>query len=420
MNWFRLLGLWGGLAGGVLSGAAYGQQFALKNNDTVVFYGDSITAQRLYTRFVEEFVLTRYPGLHVRFVNAGVPGDTTYGGYAGAMVERVQRDVTPFHPTMVTVMLGMNDGGYVPESPKMDAIFQQGYRALLTELRRTSPQAALTLIQPSPYDEITHGTEFPGYSSVIDRNAEDVAGIAEQLRGNGAMSVTLADFHGPLAAALEQAKARFPQLAPLMIPDRIHPGEISHWIMAGELLSSWHVDPVVSSVALNAHDAKLVTKDRTAVSKLEKTANGLRWTQLDDALPLPLDFNHAMTPVLLGVSDIAKLDQQMLRVAGLEPGRYQLLIDEKSIGVFSRTELQNGLNLALYKTPMLEQVRGIDWYEERRMTLDQARFLLIAEIKQTPISVVAEDKLQQAGDELEATIRTKIDPKPHVFELRRQ
>jgi hypothetical protein len=37
---------------------------------------------------VEEFILTRYPTLHVRIVNAGVPGDTTYGGYAGAMAEQ--------------------------------------------------------------------------------------------------------------------------------------------------------------------------------------------------------------------------------------------------------------------------------------------------------------------------------------------
>ncbi len=33
--------------------------FALRNGDRVVFYGDSITAQRFYTRDVEEFLLTR-------------------------------------------------------------------------------------------------------------------------------------------------------------------------------------------------------------------------------------------------------------------------------------------------------------------------------------------------------------------------
>jgi len=67
----------------------------------VVFYGDSITAQRLYTRYVEDFVLTRYPTLHIRFVNAGVPGDTVQGGYTGTMAERVQRDVCTVSAAMI-------------------------------------------------------------------------------------------------------------------------------------------------------------------------------------------------------------------------------------------------------------------------------------------------------------------------------
>ena len=35
--------------------------FYLRENDRVVFYGDSITDQRLYTTFTETFVVTRFP-----------------------------------------------------------------------------------------------------------------------------------------------------------------------------------------------------------------------------------------------------------------------------------------------------------------------------------------------------------------------
>ncbi len=45
--------------------------FKLKNGDKVVFYGDSITDQRQYSVIVETFVATRYPHLHVDFVNSG-------------------------------------------------------------------------------------------------------------------------------------------------------------------------------------------------------------------------------------------------------------------------------------------------------------------------------------------------------------
>jgi hypothetical protein len=71
--------------------------FALKAGDKVVFYGDSITAQRLYTRFVEDFVVSRCPHMRVESYNGGVSGDTVEGGHAGNMETRLKRDVLPRH-----------------------------------------------------------------------------------------------------------------------------------------------------------------------------------------------------------------------------------------------------------------------------------------------------------------------------------
>jgi hypothetical protein len=47
----------------------------LKDGDTVVFLGDSITHQCLYTQYVEDYFYTRFPNVHIRFHNAGVGGD---------------------------------------------------------------------------------------------------------------------------------------------------------------------------------------------------------------------------------------------------------------------------------------------------------------------------------------------------------
>ena len=399
---------------------ARSQEFALKDGETVVFYGDSITAQRLYTRFVEDFVLTRYPSLHIRFVNAGVPGDQVSGGYAGPMAQRVERDVRPFDPAMITVMLGMNDGWWGTQNPQIDIAFKKGYGELLDALRKAAPDATLTLIRPSPYDEITHGTEFPGYSRVIDDLGSDVSKMAQDRRASGDSKLLLADFHQPLIDALERAKAQAPQLASLMVPDRIHPAEIGHWIMAAQLLSAWRVDPIVSSLTLNAASVQAVDTQRTTMSQLAKTTVGLQWTQTDAALPLPFDFNNAMIPLLLSISDIAKVDRLILRVQALEAGQYQLLIDGKTISSFSHEELASGVNLALYKTPMVDQARDIDSTEFQRVQLDQARFILSADVKEDAASPAAEDKLRQAQDQLSAEIQKKLKPSSHKFELRRQ
>src|SRR5690349_2455999 len=45
--------------------------FYLKDGDRVVFYGDSITDQRLYTTFVETYAVTRFPKLNLSFVHSG-------------------------------------------------------------------------------------------------------------------------------------------------------------------------------------------------------------------------------------------------------------------------------------------------------------------------------------------------------------
>jgi lysophospholipase L1-like esterase len=399
--------------------AAADHPFALKDGETVVFYGDSITAQRFYTAEVEEFVLTRYPRLHVRFVNAGVPGDTAAGGYAGAMAERVARDVRPYEPGMVTVLLGMNDGGWGYGSPdRIDADFRTRYDALLHAIRQAAPGTELTLISSTPYDEITHGTEFSGYSKMIDRLAGDVTSIAAQMQSPDGTPVLLADFHHPMSDALERAKARDPQLAPLLIPDRIHPAETSHWIMAASLMTTWGVDPVVSSVELRAADATIFASHRTAITEIEKSSDGLEWTQRDEALPLPLDFNNAMTTLLLQVSNIGELDRQILRVDGLAPGRYELRIDGKPVAVFTRDELQRGVNLALYKTPMLEQARAIAVKEDQRADLDRARFILSADTKPIATSGIAAATLRAAQNELDADLRKSLSPRPHRFELR--
>src|SRR5438132_8772161 len=96
-----------------IAGAARAQGgFALHDGDRVVFYGDSITDQRLYTTFTETYVVTRFPRLNVSFVHSGWGGDRVTGGGGGPVDVRIWRDILPYNPTVLTIMLGMNDGRY--------------------------------------------------------------------------------------------------------------------------------------------------------------------------------------------------------------------------------------------------------------------------------------------------------------------
>ena len=117
-------------------------RFYIHDNDTLVFYGDSITEQRLYTTFVETFVLTRYPQLHVRFVNAGWGGENAPGGNGGSADVRLARDVIPYKPTVMTVMLGMNDGGYLAFDEERFNRYKAGMEHILETMKAAFPETA--------------------------------------------------------------------------------------------------------------------------------------------------------------------------------------------------------------------------------------------------------------------------------------
>ena len=63
--------------------------FFLHDGDTVVFYGDSIAEQRLYTVYVQTAVHTQHPAWHIRFYDADVGGDRVSGGGAGLIDSRI-------------------------------------------------------------------------------------------------------------------------------------------------------------------------------------------------------------------------------------------------------------------------------------------------------------------------------------------
>lgn len=395
------------------AGGAHAQAplLGLHDGDRVVFYGDSITAQRRYTRFVEDFIISRYPHLRVDFYNAGVSGDTAEGGHAGDMETRVKRDVLPLHPSVVTIMLGMNDGRYTTEFPKNFEAYKTGYRALVETLRRDLPGVRLLFIRPSPYDEIAHPPAIVGYNSVMVRYGDFVAQLGQEL------GVPVVNFNAAVDDALKAGMKIDPRMAGSLLPDRIHPAEAGHWIMAAALVRGWNVSPTVSSINIDAARTQVVSQENTAASGLTETGTELKWSQLDQSLPLPLELNDAMTQFLLEISDIPSLDRQLVKVTGLSAASYTLTIDDQPIGTFSRQELSSGINLALYTTPMEQQAKSIDWTADDRSKLSGTRFDLMTEGDSIPDEANGVRILDALDTKMIDDEYRNAQPKSHTFIL---
>jgi lysophospholipase L1-like esterase len=332
---------------------AHANGFALKDGDRVVFYGDSITDQRLYTTFTETYVVTRFPKLDVHFVHSGWGGDRVTGGGGGSIDTRLRRDVFAYKPTVMTIMLGMNDGSYKAFDEKIFDTYAKGYQRIIDSVKKELPGIRITVIQPSPYDDVTQPAKFEGgYNGVLVRYSEFVKELAQKEKLN------VADLNAPVVAALQKAKATDAELAKKIIPDRVHPGASGHLLMAAELLKSWQAPALVCSVGIDAKGKKIDAKG-TKVSDL-KTGDEISWTQLDEVLPMPVDLKDPVIALAVESSDFVQaLNQQTLKVTGLGGANYVLKIDDEEIGSFTSDELGQGINLAILPTPMAKQAAQV-------------------------------------------------------------
>ncbi len=410
-----ILALAGALAAAGVSAHAQGS-FYLKNGDRVVFYGDSITEQHLYTNWVEDYVVTRFPNLRVDFVNAGVGGDKVSGGWAGNIDVRLKRDLIPFKPTVVTCMLGMNDAAYRPYDQGIFDAYATGYKNILKMVKASLPDVRWTLIEPSPYDDITQPLNFPGgYNAVLLKYAAYVRKLAAS---TGSLD---SDFNHPMTEMLMKAKAADPSLAQKIIPGRVHPSPAGHLIMAEALLNTWHAPSLVASATIDASTGKVTSEANTSISNVATSNGVLSWTETDKSLPFPLDLKDPVTKLVLSSSNfVQKLDEEPLTVTGLTAAHYALDIDGTTVGTFTPDQLSSGVNLALLSTPMLNQALAVNQlttdHSNVHMTMWRSIEMPLAYDK-SPALTNAIDSLNALDFQLQARRRQEAEPHPHKYTL---
>lgn len=436
------------------------KSFYLHNGDRVLFYGDSITEQRYYPVAVQTYVRTRFPNLQVKFVDSAVGGARVTGNWTvKSETESLERDVYPFKPNVVTIMLGMNDAKYRPFDQAIFDTYAKGYEAIIDALQQHLPGVRIILIEPSPWDDVTQKPSYlvnpnhvpGGYNDTLVRYSAFVRQLGKEHH------LMVVDFNTPMVKLLQDAMQTNPALAKKIIPGRIHPGASGQLAMAQLLLEAWHAPSIVTKVALNARRDKVKKAVNTTVTGLASTAQDISWTQTDDALPYPIMTLHSTKwpqfppdpfagyppriywklPPLKGaeINPVAQmvvhlmqtyqnLDREMLRVKGLSADSYTLKIDGDTVGTFTREQLAQGINLARYETPMMDQADKVlteIWHQED-IRFYAWRGIQVPLRKDTTPGV--QDAVHQIAaalyrqdDTMDATEQTMAQPVPHHYEL---
>lgn len=369
------------------------KDFYLHNGQRVLFYGDSITEQRYYTVAIETYVRTRFPNLQVKFVDSAVGGARVTGNWAvSSEDESLQRDVFPFKPDVITIMLGMNDAEYRPFDQSVFDTYKKGYEYIIQQMQSHLPGVKIVLIEPSPWDDVTQTPSYPhnpanqpgGYNSTLLHYCKFVRQLGEEHH------LKVVDFNTPMVKLREEAQKSDPTLAAKIIPGRVHPGATGELAMAQLLLEAWNAPATVTHVAINA-SGSVQESVNTEVKDVAASGQNITWTQTDKALPYPImtlhstqwpqfppdPFDHRPVifwklPPLEGteINPVAQLvtrlthmyedlDSETLKVTGLTATNYALEIDGSTVGTFSKAQLAKGINLARYNTPMMEQANKV-------------------------------------------------------------
>jgi hypothetical protein len=300
--------------------------------------------------------------------------------------------------------------------------FFDGYAHIIGKVRAELPGIRITALTPSPYDEVTRPARPEGDNAVLVRFGRWIEDYATST------GLGVADMNMPLVRVLEQAVKDDPEGAKSIIPDRVHPGFGGTLIMAEQLLRAWNARPIVAAVAIDASGATptVSSVEHSRVSDLS-AENGLNWTQLDDALPLPFAEWQRVEPHGLSVSLAVRysdvtvtLNEQPLKVTGLKEGLYTLRIDGAAVGTFTSAELMEDVNLAVLDTPMTRQAKqvhelGFTHNAVRQASWRQIEVLLASH--DLPQRKAALDALAALEAALVEQQREAAQPAPHRFEL---
>lgn len=353
----------------LLAARAPAADFFIHDGDRVVFLGDSITEQRLYTTYIEAYTLARYPAWKLDFRNAGWGGDTSWLRQRShpdeatlfaaaespqqAMVEDavkrgLERDVLPLRPTVVTIDFGMNDHSYQPFREDIFRAYVRSQAQLAKVLEGAGARVAF--LTPQPIEEKRPDPDQDARNQSLRRFSD---GLKEVAAREGALFV---DEFAPYMELMLRERAANPA-AFIGGGDAVHPGPAGHTLMAWAILKGLGAPAAVSRAEIAAPTGTVASAEHCAISNVKVADSGLSFDRLDEALPMPIDARAEPALKLAPVLD--DLSRYELRVTGLAPGNYEVNIDGESVARVSQDKLAEGLNLSDLTGPVTRQCRAI-------------------------------------------------------------
>jgi len=302
---------------------------AVQAGDRVLWLGSTLIERMQRHGYWEAVWTTALPDRPVIFRNLGWSGDTVFGhararfGSVADGFDHLETHVFAERPNWVLVAYGTNESFAGPAGLES---FREGLQNLLDTLEGSG--ARLVLVTPPP-QEATAAVPDPAEANANLRLYSQV--IAETAKERSYPLVDL--FH-----KLPELAARQPELAP-WTDNGLHLNDRGYWLTSQVLASELGL--LRGGVRMEVDVASRTMKTSGCYAdQLQITGNEARFSVRDQTLPI-------VAPVATASA------ARWLRVTGLKPGSYQLLVDDKPVARGKAEDWANGL--AIRRGPEVDQ-----------------------------------------------------------------
>jgi len=330
----------------------------LKPDDHLAITGDSITEQKMYSVFIEDYLLACKPQAHVSTLQYGWGGETSWGFLA-----RIDNDCLQFHPTIATTCFGMNDGGYAAPNPER----MQKYREAMTGLADAFAKAGTRVVLGSPgcVDANTFRND-PAQAEIYNQTLAAERDIVKQIAQE--KHVPFADVYSAMHDVMDKAKAKYGPSYAVAGGDGVHPGANGHLVMAYAFLKALGCDGNIGTITVDLPSKKAIGTDGQTIKSFDGTTLTLestRWPYcfwVDPKLDGKLDDPGNHRGVLPFLPFNQDLNRYMLVVTGVPAGRKANVTWGDTSREFTADQLSKGINLAdeFLDNPFVQPFRELD------------------------------------------------------------
>jgi lysophospholipase L1-like esterase len=393
----------------------------VQRGDRVAIAGDSITEQRRYCRFIEDYLLACVPDLELRVLQLGWSGERAPGFAA-----RLHNDLLWFEPDVVTICYGMNDGLYRPYEPAIG----ETYGAAMREVVRRISDAGATVVVGSPGAVDTHTFRREALPpAVYNANLAKLRDIARDIAH--AAGLPFANVHDAMVLAMRQAKPVLGDAYHVCGADGFHPDENGHMVMAYAFLKAMGFDGEIGTIVVDLEGGATASAGHEVLSssggKVEIESRRYPFCFPGDAVSP--SSTRSIVPFVPFQSELNRLT---LVVKNLEASAAEVAWNGQA-KIFAKADLERGVNLAaeFLDNPFIEAFVRVDELVARKQafetpmvknvitrfrdTREQMRQLVGADGEVEEALAAIRGKLRKRHDELHAAARAAVIPVRHTI-----